>query len=454
MIHSLRSAFVGAVVALFALQAQAFGPERFLEWVEENQTATPEFSDGDKITYENADQIRPFIPPGLQKELIFEGMDMVVKDPSDLSPADAYKEATAQYQSQVTLAEDGAIENYVAGEPFDETKLSTDDPMAGHKAAWNFNFRWQHEGLKNTDVGWIWVRRGGSHDEHPATNHEFGEAFGGGGSFQRALWGPYQRVYFSFRADLADQDYRVEGSWAEGTEFRELTEFDEPFDIRGTAFLILRYSDPHKADDSWAYVPSLRRVRRISVEVKSDSLLGTDHTLEDFYCFSGRVLQHDWKYHGTVRTLAVARSRNTMTQYYGPNGWVPKDDWELREVDVIEQIPKNPDHPYSRKFMLSDRQHHDCFYANGFDQAGELWKIWQLSKAWTEDPWYSGKEGVGPKTDPTRPGTRVSSFQSINVIDMQNDRGTLVPTPNATYPDNSISRVRRKMDVNQLSEGR
>lgn len=427
--------------------ARALTPDEFLAWLEANRTATPEFKPGDTLTIADADKIRPFVMPGYQDELLYDGVELVIKETSDLSPADVYKEATAKFQSQVTIANDGAIENYVAGEPFDETQITTDDPMAGYKAIWNFNYRWQHEGLSIPTVGWVWVRRGGSHDGHPALQHKYGEAFGGGGSFERALWGPYQRVYFSNRADLADQDYQVEGSWARGTEFRELTEFNEPFDIRGTAFLILRYSNPRKTDDAWAYIPSLRRVRRISVEVKSDSLLGTDHTLEDFYCFSGRPLEHDWKYHGTARILAVARSRNAMTMYDGPSGWIPKDDWELREVDVIEQIPKIPNHPYSRKFMFTDRQHHDCYFAAGFDRAGELWKVWQLSKSWTEDPWYSGK-------DDTPEGIRVSSFQSINVIDKQNDRGTLVPCPDARYPDNSQTLVRRKMDVNQLSEGR
>jgi len=34
-----------------------------------------------------------------------------------------------------------------------------------------------------------------------------------------------------------------------------------------------------------AYIPVLRRLRRISTEMKSDSLLGTDFTLDDFWTF-------------------------------------------------------------------------------------------------------------------------------------------------------------------------
>lgn len=228
------------------------------------------------------------------------------------------------------------------------------------------------------------------------------------------------------------------------------------FDISGTAFLILRYNDPRKTDDSWAYIPSLRRVRRISVEVKSDSLLGTDHTLEDFAGFSGRILEQNWEYVGTARVLAVARSRNTYTVYYGPNGWVPLDDWALREVDVLRMHTKRGDHPYSTKFLHIDRQSGESYYANAFDRAGKIWKVWQLSKFWTEDPQFAAQQADEFKADPTPSDMRAQSFQSINVIDLQNDRGTLVACRGVSHPDTTANSaaVKRALDINYLSEGR
>ncbi|RLA55542.1 MAG: hypothetical protein DRQ98_04805 [Gammaproteobacteria bacterium] len=449
-----KTARVGAFAALLGAISSGAGAmttEDFLAWLEANQKATPEFTEGEVITHDKSDKIRPFVPPGYQDEMIFDGMEVTIKDAGDISPADVYKEATAKHQGSVVLADDGAIENYVAGLPFDPATLVPGDAGSGLKAAWNFTYRWQHEGLQAT-AHWIWVRKGGSHDKHEIMKSKFADLYGGGGKFERVLSGPYLRVYFNFRADLADQGYAVEGKWAKGTEFRELTAFDEPFDIAGTAFLILRYTNPRKADDSWAYLPSLRRVRRISVEVKYDSLLGTDHTLEDFYCFAGRTLEHDWKYHGTARILAVARSRYRDTHFYGPNGWTPRDDWALREVDVFQQIPKSESHPYSHKFIMTDRQAGEAYYCNAFDRGGELWKVWQLSKVFSEDPQF--KDATYTKALPTPVGARISGFQSINVIDKQNGRGTLVPTLGQSNPDNSFKKVRRKLDVNYLTEGR
>lgn len=456
MLKSFRYTLLAAVVAQ-PFAAQAFSPDDHLAWLKANQEAQPQFVDGDSITFDKADLVKPFIPAEQQTEVLFEGMDMKIKDAGDLSPSDSYKAATEKFKGTATVASDGAIENYTAGRPFDPEQFQPGSKDDGWKAVWNWTFRWQQAGLKISEVHWVWVRKGGDHSKHDVMSADGGKYqkyYTGGGSFERVLAGPYHRVIMSHRSDLPDTDYKLDGGkgFAKDTNFREYTGFTSPFDIAGTAFLILRYDDPRKADDSWAYIPSLRRVRRISVEVKSDSLLGTDHTLEDFYGFNGRPLEHDWEYVGTARILAVARSRTVDTIYYGPNGWAPLDDWALRKTDVLRMYPKRSNHPYSTKFLYIDRESGECYYANAFDKAGELWKVWQIQKSWTEDPQYAEQKAY--KADVTPPGTRMESFQSINVIDLQNGRGTLVPTRGASFPLVELKDVKRTHDVNYLTEGK
>lgn len=457
MVKTIRCAVLAAIAAQ-PLAANAYSPDDFLAWVKANEGQTPQFVDGDTITMDKADLIRPFIPTEFQEHVIFDGMEMKIKDAGDISPADVYKAATDKFKGTATLAADGAIENYTAGLPFDPETF-TPGQDSGWKAAWNFMYRWQNNGLRVGEVHWVWVRAGGEHSAHEIMGDQGGKYakfYEGGGSFERVLTGPYQRVMFNHRAELVDTNYKVNNGegFAKSTEFREYTGFTSPFDIAGTAFLILRYDDPRKSDDSWAYIPSLRRVRRISVEVKSDSLLGTDHTLEDFYCFNGRPMEHQWEYVGVVNMLAVARSRNTHTVYYGPNGWVPKDDWGLRKMDVFKQIPQRSNHPYSLKFLATDRNSGECYYANAFDKGNELWKIWNLTKAFTDDPQYQAQNSKDFNGVETPAGLRVSSFQSINVIDVQNKRGTLVPCRGIGNPNTELDDVKKILDVNYLTEGR
>ena len=275
--------------------------------------------------------------------------------------------------------------------------------------------------------------------------------YSGGGSFERVLHAKYKRVYFNARADLFDSGYKTSGNFGEGEEYREVVNFYAPFDVRDTTYLTIRYLNANKADDAWAYVPTTRRVRRVSAESKADSLLGTDHTLEDFYCFSGRIAEHDWKYYGVARILVVAQSKRVAAFYYGPNGWTPNDDWQLKEVDVFAQIPKRDNHPYSVKYIFTDRQNHHAYYCSAFDRSRTVWKVWQQSKLWSEDPparKYAKERGFDVD------GINIPVFQSSNAIDLQNSRGTIVNGTIGGYPVDKISKIRRQMDVNKLTEGR
>ena len=307
---------------VFVGPASAAGVEEFEAWLKENQSAQFQFVDGDLVHNEDCDKLKSFVPPGwIQAGFCFPGMEYRIKDAGDITPPQVYKDATEKFAGQATIDDKGGLQNYTAGRPFDRTKFTPGSTEDGYKAIWNYNWRWQHEGLRIEEVEWVWVERGeGGHDDHELMKRWTGQYYGGGGKFSRILYGPYQKVIMNGLSSRPETNYRIPGRWADNTEFREYTGFTSPFDIAGTAFLILRYMDPHATDDSWAYIPSLRRVRRISVEVKSDVLLGTEDTLEDFYGFAGRPVDWDWTFLGVINTLSISRSRDLNTHFGGPDG--------------------------------------------------------------------------------------------------------------------------------------
>lgn len=462
--RSATVALAGVLFASAALAEQAdvksYTRTTFDDWLKQNQDAKPAFKAGDVITQKDLDKVRPFVPPGYFEQLDFADFRAEIAAPGDYTPHKDYTQCTEQYQSQVTLEENGALKNYVCGLPFPLTKLKPEDAeKSGLMAAWNYNFRWQNYGFGNTDVGWIWDRfDGGTHGPLALTKPpgqllalnadlpaDTSDLYKGGGTFQRALQGPYRRVYYSHIAKQREHGAMLPGKDSQEFEFKEYTGFHEPFDIRGTAFIIYRYSDPLRADDAWAYVPSLRRVRRISVETKSDSLLGTDHTLEDFYSFSGRVLDWNWKFLGYKQILHVLNSKFLDSHYGGPKGIIPNNDrWELRNYAVVERTPKNPRHPYSAVIMLWDTATFEPSYSMAWDKKGKLWKFWQWQKKWSE-------EMVEPSIKEMNVGQRVLTFQSVQVLDLQNDRGTLVPCYGRGYPDvTSAAEVEKLYDVSRL----
>lgn len=60
-----------------------------------------------------------------------------------------------------------------------------------------------------------------------------------------------------------------------------LAQFESPADIRGTSYLNFDWDDTNRDDDSWLYLPSLQRVKRIASSDTSDSFLGSDFTYAD-----------------------------------------------------------------------------------------------------------------------------------------------------------------------------
>ena len=359
----------------------------------------------------------------------------------DYPPHPAYREATEKYAGQTRLAADGALEGYVAGQPFLNDSLDPADPNSGLKAGWNFNYRWQHFGQKVERFTIALVKAEGSHESVPGLPDDHIQD---GGTIERVLAQRYQRVYFSHVATLADQQYTLPVTDAEQFEWKDIMEFSEPYEMRGQALLIQRSSDPHLVDQAWTYVPNLRRVRRISTEERADSLVGTDSTLDDLYGFSGRVLDYHWKFHGTKDLLHIANDQHPYARFYGPDGRAPLGKWELRKTLVVENIPKNPNHPYTSKVLFLDAQTYRMVTAMAFDKEGRLWKVWAGVNSWSED--------VQDETEMNK-GTFVARYLGGMIADLKSAQASVYTTFGMGYPEVSVDEIETLYDVNKLTEG-
>ena len=259
---------------------------------------------GTTITAANKTAAKGVIPDELYPYVAdtFDGLGMKIVETQKYTPNAAYVKATVDYACQAKLDADGRLMNYTAGQPFpysdwakDATNhkcdLTPDDPQFSLKLAWDVNYRWQGgSGLNLPHWGFSNMRNSGK-------------------EVWRIGQGEYRRTYFSHRADLLPATTELE----KGTnvEWAEFFDVKTPFDLRGTMFLLYRYTEQGKEDDTWAYIPALRRVRRIAATQKSDSLLGTEFTLEDFYIFSGYVWDHQWEYKGESVKAGVMNSKRT-----------------------------------------------------------------------------------------------------------------------------------------------
>jgi len=409
----------------------------------------PSFEEGDVLSMDDVASLKPFLPPEFwaNREFFFyEGMRLEIGPfHRDYSPAEAYQEATRKYAGTAKLGPEASLSGYVAGQPFPMEQIDCKgDPQAGEKIIWNFDYQWEGDGA--------------------------------GAEYYYSYWdrGEKLPLYFEGTAKTIQLSHRVEPeNLAQGGDlFRNEKrkgafgiEVNAPFDVRGTKLLNFRYkaADRPRAetqnDDTWVYVPVLRRVRRISSAQSTDAVSGTDFTFDDLRSFAGIVPQYRWECLGEMDLIAPMNSKVAAYPYkkdhnFGPYGLSYADDrWEMRHAVKIRFTPRNADHPYHHKDIYLDEQTLVALYSFAYDNKGELWKIIWHNHRWSEDnlpedkkAWYAGWKGVEQPRD-----LRVVSDTILNV---QTGTGNRIEFWNAHgTPLANKGRTRRYIDVGRLTPG-
>lgn len=120
---------------------------------------------------------------------------------------------------------------------------------------------------------------------------------------------------------------------------KTLVIFDNPRDVKGTAFL----SFTHKTgnDDQWLFLPALKRVKRISSSNKSGSFMGSEFAYEDI------TSQEVEKY--TYR-------------------WLKDEAYEGKAAFVIERDPVDPNSGYTRQVVWIDQAEYIPLKVDFFDR--------------------------------------------------------------------------------------
>jgi len=431
------------------------------EWLRKYSDVKPDFKPGDVLGEKDRERMRPFVPPGYFEQLNFPEFKMQLIETRDHTPRKDFMDCTEKYQPQVKLNSDGSLANYVCGQPFANAALDPNDPLSGLKAAHNFDYRWQNYGEFSLNFLFVYDRFGGKRSGEPIivdppledwtvgvpfTSKLPGDVtryYRGGGIIERTAGSFYERLYFTHLAPLADRGGALDTPDAKNFFWKEFSGFISPYDVRGEVIINYRYADPKRADDAWVYDPKLRRVRRISVEVKSDSMAGTEQTFEDFYTFSGRALSWNWKFLGWRDLLSVSDPKADYPSFYGPNGQISDDVWSLRRFVVVERTPKAPNHPYSSVVMFWDVQNWVPAFAYSFDRDKKLFKTWTLQNKWSEDfkDFAEFNHGVHDST-----------LQAEVVVDVQRDRATIFAGYGTGNPDVSTEHAKRLFDINKLEE--
>ncbi|MBN2468051.1 MAG: DUF1329 domain-containing protein [Deltaproteobacteria bacterium] len=297
----------------------------------------------------NADEVKGLVPD-IQIEWLKDpetwGPFVINETPyRKFEPTPGYQAASEKYKGTCKLADDGLLLNWVAGLPFK-------NPQTGWEVAWNYEKR-----NKWDDVDFPYVS--------PVVDKS--------GKVKHFLKGDWRRLYFVGRTEV---DPKPEYPNDKGLELMDSYGYTDPYDMRGIIPRYYRYVDQYKPDDMWMYIPTMRRVRRMSTAQRMDTPGGGNvYTWDDFQGFAGKVMQYDWKLVGRQEALLPRMGKGHPEWVDGRHLANVNNYYQKVNAYIVECIPKDPNHIYSKSvFWVDPESWHFC-YAMRYDRGNRLWRI-------------------------------------------------------------------------------
>lgn len=309
------------------------------------------------------DTIRSLIPEQFQWQIREKGLTMKLKH-STPHPKDPKWVAAANRNLESVSFDDATnqVEGWMAGPPF--PVIDMNDPKAGVKVMWNVFLGKQQ----------------GDSQEYPETviallNDKTG--------LERVQKQFLKRVFVRGALRANGGEFSGERNVMEKT----LSVLTAPQDLKGNGLVLIRYVN---GEPDWllAYAVAARKVRRFSGAFWMEQVGSTDFLTDDLMIISAHPTWYpDFKILEKKKVLVIA---NTRDPFWKPKAatpqeqfplfdletaphWNPVDEWEPREVYVLEGKPPEQ-HPYSRKVIYIDAEFWTPYLGEYYTPKGQLWK--------------------------------------------------------------------------------
>jgi hypothetical protein len=350
-------AIAGIVLASFASSALAAGDSE--NFIPADTVITPQ----------NWQKYQDYMTDGLKALFQQTGKwtfpadyQMIVEPTKHYAPSDTYMVQTEKYAKDVKVVDlppdRHTVEGYVGGIPFPNPQ----EPLKGWKILVDDWYAYAPYVLCADTCGFTFEDRFGN-----VTHNQF--------FFVQHL--------FSHRGDAGisvdDPDYP-------GVYYTEIIEVEEPEQARYTAVLTLYYADLSKSEDTYIFVPALRRSLRLSTAARCSPAVGSDFTNDDTRhgAFNGNPTRFDAKFVADRNILEIPEPNSDFTgdlnnftrPLYFPKPIVGK--WQVRpswEIDVRRVPSQQSGYCYGSRLLYCDKEVYQSIWADLFDEAGKLWKI-------------------------------------------------------------------------------
>lgn len=330
----------------------------------------------------NVDAVKELIPD-IFVAMVSRGMELLIAEPGPWHTPEYFIDITKTNQGQAYLDEKGNLRTqgglfsngpdgwWDGGIPFPDPQLA--DPQAGLKVMYNALYAYEGDDFVNEEVKILYV--------------------GSDGRLEKTTKIGWGRLYLTSRERLDPKP--TFGEKFKNVFSKQLVYVNEPFDLRGFGILTIKYCDQTKQEDNYAYIPAMRRVRRLSGENKFDALVGSDTSTGDIRNLDVPLSRWKFKLIAIKPMLAMMHSKvwsktageTTASPDFTEGLKFIRTSWEIvPEVFVVEASPKDKrDCPiYSKKILYFagvignstlleplQRTFRTC-YSVGYDVAGNM----------------------------------------------------------------------------------
>ena len=322
----------------------AYGPEKLQQVRQWEQQWV-----GTKISADNCDQVREFLPEslyGLIKDSAQWGVSWFTIAPyRQIMPTPGEIALTQQFAGSAKIGPHDEMLGWSAGIPFP----NADD---GLTIAYNFKCRNNGDGIENSNTGFIIDAR----LKYALVSRSLN---------RYCYWaGRYDTPPIPEFPNNRNQIWRT----------RLIIHADPP-ENRNMKTLEIQYKDELTPYDAWMWLPATRRVQRRTASAREDAVGGVDYCEYDSMGYDGPIQINSYALIGTKEYL-WARHIDTaqLIREHGATLWSGVQR-ERCTTYVVEVKSKDPTFIYPRQIWYIDPETWQILYAERYDRSGRLWRI-------------------------------------------------------------------------------
>ena len=165
--------------------------------------------------------------------------------------------------------------------------------------------------------------------------------------------------------------------------------FSSPRDVAGAAQSALYYLDINTMDQLMMYLPSLRRIRKMSATDSQDPIMGQDQIYDDNEGWMQKLSPTRYPYTFEVideREYLLPAATVDGSQYISSDNLEFRNmKFERRPIYVVKLTQQDSNYVYGHRIFLIDMETFNFYQNEYYDQKGRLYRSWFGNYGWHEE---------------------------------------------------------------------